>query len=57
MYFPKQHYDSIVPEKPGINKFSASYDIDLFSSTRNLITKCPIYSHLIFIDVTTCWGK
>ena len=30
MYFPKQHYESIVPEKSGINRFSASYDIDLF---------------------------
>ena len=24
MYFPKQHHDSIVPEKSGINRFSAS---------------------------------
>ena len=30
MYFPKQHYESIVPEKSGINRFSASHDIDLF---------------------------
>ena len=36
MYFPKQHYESIVPEKSGINRFSASlflqilhYDINL----------------------------
>ena len=28
--FPKQHYESIVPEKSGINRFSASHDIDLF---------------------------
>ena len=26
----KQHYESIVPEKSGINRFSASHDIDLF---------------------------
>ena len=31
MYFPKQYYESIVPEKSGINRFSASHDIDLFS--------------------------
>ena len=31
MYFPKQHYESTVPEKSGINRFSASHDIDLFS--------------------------
>ena len=30
MYFPKQHYENIVPEKSGINRFSASHDIDLF---------------------------
>ena len=30
MHFPKQHYESIVPEKSGINRFSASHDIDLF---------------------------
>ena len=30
MYFSKQHYESIVPEKSGINRFSASHDIDLF---------------------------
>ena len=28
MYFPKQHYDSIVPEKSGINMFSESDDIN-----------------------------
>ena len=31
MNFPKQHYGSIVSEKSGINRFSASHDIDLFS--------------------------
>ena len=31
MNFPKQHYESIVPEKSGINRFSASHDIDLFN--------------------------
>ena len=30
MYFSKQHYESIVPAKSGINRFSASHDIDLF---------------------------
>ena len=28
MYFLKQHYESIVPEKSGINRFSASHDIN-----------------------------
>ena len=31
MNFPKKHYESIVPEKSGINRFSASHDIDFFS--------------------------
>ena len=30
MYFPKQHYESIVPEKSGFDRFSASHDNDLF---------------------------
>ena len=30
MYFQKQQYERIVPEKSGINRFSASHDIDLF---------------------------
>ena len=33
MAFPKKHYEhdeSIVPEKSGINRFSASHEIDLF---------------------------
>ena len=30
MYFPKQHYESIVPDKLGIKRFSASHEIDLF---------------------------
>ena len=31
MYFPKQHYESIVPENSGINRLIASHDIDLFA--------------------------
>ena len=31
MYFPKLHYESIVPENSGINRLIASHDIDLFS--------------------------
>ena len=31
MYFQKQHYERIVPEKSGINMFSASHDNNLFS--------------------------
>ena len=27
-YFPKQHYKSIVSPKSGINRFSASHDIN-----------------------------
>ena len=27
MYLPKQHYESVVPEKLGINRFNASHDI------------------------------
>ena len=30
MYFSKQRYQIIVPEKSGISRFSASHDIDLF---------------------------
>ena len=29
MYFPKQHYESIVHEILGINRFSASHDINI----------------------------
>ena len=36
MYFLKQHYESIVPQKSGINRFSASHDIDLLSRAGNL---------------------
>ena len=65
MYFPKQHYESIVPEKSGINRFSASHDIDLFFS-RDLylhtdlwfspiaINATSVYCRHIVIDVTTC---
>ena len=63
MYFPKQHYESIVPEKSGINRFSASHDIGLFSlihfitsiiynETFPLII-APIYRRRIVNDVTT----
>ena len=31
MFFQKQHYESIVPEKSGINRFSATHNVDLFS--------------------------
>ena len=31
MYFLKQYYESTVPEKLGINRFSASHDIDMIS--------------------------
>ena len=67
MYFPKQHYESIVPEKSGINRFSASHDIDLFlfdtffiisiihNETSPLII-APIYRRCIVIDVTTSRG-
>ena len=56
MYFPKQRYESIVPEKSGINRFSASYDIDLFVQ-RNFSPQNSnvslIYHRRIVIDVTT----
>ena len=59
MYFPKQHYESIVPEKSGINRFSASHGIDLFiqrhfphqNSNTTLIYRCRNV-----IDVTTRQG-
>ena len=67
MYFPKQHYESIVPEKSGINRFSALHDIDLFLSDTFFITSimynetfpliiAPIYRRRIVIDVTTRRG-
>ena len=33
MYLQKQHYESIVSSKQGMNWFSASHAIDLFSPT------------------------
>ena len=45
MYFLKQHYESIVPEKSGINRFSASHDIDLFY---------PIAMRRLFTVPTLC---
>ena len=68
MYFPKQQYESIVPDKSGINRSSASHDIDLFylihsfkitsiiyNETFPLII-APIYRPRIVIDVTTRRG-
>ena len=59
MYFPKQHYESIVPEKSGINRFSASHDIDLFVPRHfphQNSNAMLIYRRRIVIDVTTCQG-
>ena len=30
MYFQKQNYESIIPVKSGIDRFSTSHDIDMF---------------------------
>ena len=58
MYFPKQHCESIVPEKPGINRFSASHDIDLFYLIHSFKITSIIYNETfpliiapIFTDV------
>ena len=49
MYFPKQHYESIVPEKSGIKRFSASlfpqllhYDVILNDKGRNSVEQNAI---------------
>ena len=56
MYFPKQHYESIVLEKSGINRLSASHDVDLFVQ-RNFSPKNSnatlICRRRIVIDITT----
>ena len=59
MYFPKQHYENIVPQKSGINRFSASHGIDLLvqctfslQNSNAALIHCPC----IVIDVTTPWG-
>ena len=63
MYFPKQHYESIAPEKSGINRFSASHDIDLFNFITSIVYNetfpliiAPIYRRRIVIDITTRRG-
>ena len=53
MYFPKQHYESIVPEKSGINRFSASHDIDFFSPRA---MRRQFYRRRIATDVTNRRG-
>ena len=56
LYFQKQHYDSVVPAKSGINYngFSALHDIDLFVQ-RNFLPQNSnarlIYRPRIVIDV------
>ena len=59
MYFPEQHNESIVPEKSGIKRFSASHDIDLFVK-RNFSSQISnatlICRRCIVTDVTTRWG-
>ena len=44
MYFPKQHYESIVPEKSGINRFSASHDIHFISVYISFVLNPSTYS-------------
>ena len=53
LFFPKQHYESIVPEKSGIDRISASHDTDLLSLIA--MRRQHLQSH-IAIDVTTRRG-
>ena len=45
MYFPKQHYESIVPEKSGINMFSASLFPQILHYDLNLLSMQFVWRH------------
>ena len=53
MYFPKQHYESIVPEKSGINRLSASHDIN-FIFCVDFLSAHYVY---IFLETTITYNE